>query len=177
MKSDKNIFDVLFSRSSYRGKYKDSPVPREDLELIIKAGIAAPSGCNRQTPVFVAIDDKDKISAIRKAFPRPSTQTAPAFIMVFTQKIVGIDGYYYNVEDYAAAIENMLLTIKALGYESCWYQGGVRACADEFRALVKLPEQYSFVCLLPVGIAEDEVSMLLDKKIFSERAWFNEYKI
>ncbi len=176
MKSEKNALEIIFSRSSYRGKYKDAAVPREDLELIIKAGIAAPSGCNRQTPVFVAVDDAEKVSAIRTAFPRPSIMTAPAFIMVFTQKIVGIDGHYYNVEDYAAAIENMLLTIKTLGYESCWYQGGVRACAEEFRKLVNLPEQFNFVCLLPVGLAAEEVSMQLDKKEFSERAWFNEYK-
>lgn len=175
MKKDYAILDTIFTRSSYRGTFKDIPVPREDLEAIIKAGIAAPSGCNRQTPAFVAIDDKEKIDIIRKAFPRPSSETAPAFIMVFTQKIVGIDGHYYHVEDYAAAIQNMLLAIKALGYESCWYQGGVRACSDEFKALVNMPDNFTFVCLLPIGIAAEEVKMLQGKKSFEERAWFNEY--
>ena len=170
-----DIFDIIFSRSSYRGNFKNIPVPRSDLELIVRAGIAAPSGCNCQTPAFVIIDEPAKTDALKAIFPKPSCMSAPAFIMVFTQQIPGIDGHFYNVEDYAAAIQNMLLTIKALGYESCWYQGNVRACAEDFRALTSMPEQYSFVCLLPVGIAEDKAVAVREKKDFEERAWFNEY--
>lgn len=32
------------TRRSYRGKYKNQPVPREDLQKILEAGLAAPSG-------------------------------------------------------------------------------------------------------------------------------------
>ena len=171
----KSVFDVIFSRSSYRGSFSSKPVPKEDLKLIVNAGIAAPSGCNCQTPAFVIVDDAEKCKCIKDAFPRPSIQSAPAFIMVFTQSIPGIDGHFYNVEDYAAAIENILLAIKALGYESCWYQGGVRSCAEVFRRLVGMPDIYTFVCLLPVGVAAEEASPIKTKKSFEERAWFNCY--
>jgi|GEM_PF-88023 len=170
----KDALDLIFSRSSYRGAFIQEAVPRCDLELIVKAGIAAPSGCNCQTPAFVIMDDSDKCDIIKKIFPKPSCQSAPAFIMVFTQSIPGIDGHFYNVEDYSAAIENMLLAIKALGYESCWYQGGVRNCAEEFKALAKMPDNFRFVCLLPVGKAADEVISIKNKKTFEERAWINE---
>ena len=39
--------DTIFSRTSYRGSFKEEPIPREDLTAIMEAGIAAPSGCNR----------------------------------------------------------------------------------------------------------------------------------
>ena len=173
---DNEILRILFSRSSYRGKYQDISVPRKDLETIIKAGIAAPSGCNRQTPAFVGVDEPDQVEAVRKIFIRPSCQTAPAFIMVFTQKIAAADGYYYNVEDFAAATENMLLAIKALGYETCWYEGNVRDCASDLAKVVNMPPQYELVCLLPVGVAADKPVKLKVKKSFEERAWINRYR-
>ena len=169
------VLNTIFDRSSYRGAFRDIPVPRHDLELILKAGIAAPSGCNRQTTAFVAVDDPEKVRAVKAIFDRPSGQSAPAFIMVFAQEAVAADGHFYHIEDFAAAMENMLLAIKALGYESCWYQGNVRDCAKELAAVVNMPERYQLKGLLPVGIPADEPVKLKVKKPFETRAWFNEY--
>lgn len=171
------VLNVIFDRSSYRGAFRDIPVPRSDLELILKAGIAAPSGCNRQTTAFVAVDDPEKVRAVKEIFQRPSCRSAPAFIMVFTQAVAAADGHFYHVEDFAAAMENMLLAIKALGYESCWYQGNVRDCAAELAAVVNMPERYQLKGLLPVGVPADKPVKLKVKKPFEARAWFNEYTI
>ena len=169
------VLNTIFDRSSYRGAFRDIPVPRHDLELILRAGIAAPSGCNRQTTAFAAVDDPEKVQAVKAIFDRPSCQSAPAFIMVFAQEAVAADGHFYHVEDFAAAMENMLLAIKALGYESCWYQGNVRDCAKELAAVVGMPERYQLKGLLPVGVPADEPVKLKVKKPFEARAWFNEY--
>lgn len=174
--SNNPTLDTIFSRLSYRGSYQNKEVSREDLVLILKAGAAAPSGCNRQTTSFIAVDDKDLVDQIKKIFPNPSCQTAPAFILVLTQKIAGIDGRYYHVQDYGAAMENMLLAIKSMGYESCWYEGGVRAHGKEISALMKVPEELELVCLLPVGIAAEEARPNINKKPFEERVWFNGYR-
>lgn len=34
-------------------------------------------------------------------------------------------GKCFAVQDYSAAIENMLLAIVELGYQSCWYEGHI----------------------------------------------------
>lgn len=166
---------TIFSRSSYRGLFTGTPVPRHDLETILRAGIAAPSGCNRQTTAFVAVDDPDRVARIKQIFRRPSCDTAPAFILIFTREIPGVDGHNYNIEDFSAAVENMLLAIKSLGYESCWYQGGIRNCLESLRAVVRMPDPYRLICLLPVGVAAEPVSSAAEKKPFGQRAWFNEY--
>jgi|GEM_PF-2879220 Nitroreductase len=54
-----NVFEAINSRRSYRGKFKDTPVPREDLVKIMEAGLAAPSGCNKQTTSLIAVDDPE----------------------------------------------------------------------------------------------------------------------
>ena len=92
-----------------------------------------------------------------------------------TQRIIAYRDRCFAVHDYSAAIENMLLAIVALGYQSCWYEGhitDVDRIGDKMARILGVPEDYELVCLLPVGVAADLVTGP-KKKSFSERAWFN----
>ena len=51
-----DVLEAIEARKSYRGKYKPTPVPREHLRTIMEAGLAAPSGCNKQTTSLIAIE-------------------------------------------------------------------------------------------------------------------------
>ena len=170
-----NILSLINSRRSYRGTYKSAPVPREDLRKIMEAGLAAPSGCNKQTTSLIAVDDKEVLSELMGVIDPPVAETAPAAICVLTQRINAYRDKCFAVQDYSAAIENMLLMITALGYESCWYEGHItdddRIC-DKMAEILGVPEGYELVCLLPVGVAADEVKAP-KKRAFEERAWFN----
>ena len=174
-----NVMNAILSRHSYRGKYKPIPVPREDLLTIMKAGLAAPSGCNKQTTSLIAVDDPIVLKRLFAAIDPPVAETAPAVICVLTQRIFAYRDRCFAVQDYSAAIENMLLAITELGYQSCWYEGHI---TDEDRIgyriaqILGVPDDYELVCILPVGIAETEPAAP-QKKSFEERAWFNSYPI
>ena len=173
-----NVFEVLFQRRSYRGKFKDTPVPREDLRKILEAGLAAPSGCNKQTTSLIAVDDPEVLSKLKAVIDPPVAQTAPAAICVLTQRINAYRDRCFAIQDYSAAIENMLLAIVELGYQSCWYEGHITdedRIGEKMAEILDVPEGYELICYLPVGIAEDEVRMP-NKKEFSDRAWFNSFK-
>lgn len=118
-----NILEAIQNRHSYRGKYASTPVPREDLKTIMEAGLAAPSGCNTQTTSLIAVDDPAILKELNAIINKPVGATAPAMICVLTQRIPSYHGRCFAVQDYSAAIENMLLAITALGYESCWVEG------------------------------------------------------
>ena len=45
---------LIMNRRSCRGQYKPDRVPREDLKTILETGLAAPSGCNKQTVSLIA---------------------------------------------------------------------------------------------------------------------------
>ena len=170
-----DIFDIINGRSSYRGVYKPVPVPREDLLKIMRAGAAAPSGCNKQTTSFIAVDDKKLLDEIKALIEPPVAVTAPAFILVLTRKIFAYRDKCFNVQDYSAAIENMLLAVKALGYESCWYEGHITDdddIAGKIAAHIGVPDEFKIVCILPVGIADGEVKKA-PKKPFEQRICFN----
>ncbi len=172
-----NVTEAIHQRHSYRGKYLDTPVPKADLEEIMRAGLAAPSGCNRQTTSLIAVDDPEVLSRIRGVIDPPVGETAPAAICVLTQRINAYRNRCFAVQDYSAAIQNMLLTIVELGYQSCWYEGHItdddQICAKIARIL-NVPDGYDLVCYLPVGKAESD-PLIPKKKAFAERAWFNSF--
>ncbi|MDD3213949.1 MAG: nitroreductase family protein, partial [Eubacteriales bacterium] len=115
--------DAIFERTSYRGRYTAEPVPRGDLETILEAGLAAPSGCNKQTTSLIAVDDPLLLKKLRSAIGRTVGETAPAMICVLTRRINAYRSMCFSTQDYAAAIQNMLLAAVALGYQSCWVEG------------------------------------------------------
>jgi len=167
-----DVFECIQKRCSYRGSYKTTPVPREDLEKIIKAGLAAPSGCNKQTTSLVGLDDRQILNSITGLIKGKSV---PAGVCVLTRKIPGYANVYFNIQDYAAAIENILLAVTALGYASCWIEGQVTGDAEtqkQITKLLNLPPEYTVVAFLPVGIPENE-GKRPSYKSFSERAWYN----
>ena len=173
-----SVLDVIMGRHSYRGRYLPCKVPREDLTAILEAGLAAPSGCNKQTVSLIAVDDESLLKRIRAVIDPPVAETAPAMILVLTQRICAYRDRCFAPQDYSAAIENMLLAIKALGYESCWYEGHITdtdRIGDKIAKILKVPEGYELVCLLPVGRAEASPAGP-KKKPFEERAWFNGFR-
>ncbi len=170
-----DMLNLIQQRRSYRGKFKPDPVPRAHLTTILKAGLAAPSGCNKQTVSLIAVDDPEVLKALRQVIDPPVGETAPAMICVLTQRICAYRDRCFAVQDYAAAIENMLLAITALGYQSCWYEGHITdtdRIGEKMARILGVPDGYELVCFLPVGIGETEPAAPR-KKPFEERAWFN----
>lgn len=180
MTSEKNlVYETIIGRHSYRGKYTPDKVPRNDLKLILEAGLAAPSGCNKQTTHLIAVDDEELLRKLLSEIDPPVAQTAQAMICVLTKRINAYRDRCFATQDYAAAIENMLLMIHAMGYESCWYEGHITdtdRIGDRIARLLGVPEGYELVCILPVG--RPEAAPACPKKLpFEERAWFNGFGV
>ena len=171
----RSALETISVRHSYRGEYSPEPVPREDLVKIASAGISAPSGCNKQTTDLIVVDDPATLDAIKAVIDPPIARTAPAFIVVLTRRVNAYRDKCFAVQDYSAAIENMLLAIVELGYQSCWYEGHItdddRIC-DKIASVLGVPDGCDVVCLLPVGKALDDFHAP-SKKGFAERVSFN----
>ncbi|MBR3927393.1 MAG: nitroreductase family protein [Clostridia bacterium] len=170
-----NTLEAILRRHSYRGEFENTPVPREHLTLIMQAGLDAPSGCNKQTTSLIAVDDPSVLAKLRTVIDPPVGETAPAAICVLTRKIIAYRDRCFSIHDYSAAIENMLLAITDLGYQSCWYEGHITdldRIGDKMAKMLGVPDEYELVCFLPVGVPKGEVRGP-KKKPFSERAWFN----
>lgn len=174
--------DAIFQRKSYRGAYLPDPVPRANLTTLLEAGLSAPSGCNKQTTSLIAVDDPALLREIFAIMDLPDCKSAPAVICVLSKHIAAYrDGWgkerCYSVQDYAAAIENILLEAVQLGYQSCWIEGHVTDADEQGKRIAEMlavPEYYELVAVLPIGRAAEPLQSV-QKRPFSERAWFNRF--
>jgi nitroreductase len=170
------LFEALAKRHSYRGPFTDAPVPREDLRKIVQAGIQAPSGKNEQVVSFVIVDDPELLRRVAAVVNRPVCNTAKAMIACVADPRPVFEGFSFDREDCAAAVENMLLAITALGYASVWLDGVLRVnqVAEKVGQLLGVPAGKTVRVLLPLGVPA-QPGVQKEKLPFEKRAWFNRY--
>lgn len=169
-----DLFEAIDKRSCYRGTFNDTPVTREVLQLVIEAGIKAPSACNKQSPSFIGVDDPDLIKRIADVIQKPTCVTAKAMIVcVSDDRPVYGDISFYK-EDCAAATENMLLALTSFGYSTVWLDGVLRrdGNAEKIGEILEIPSNKRVQILLPIGVAA-EVSPRSTRLSFEQRASFN----
>jgi len=173
-----DVFEAIEKRHSYRGDFLDKPVPREDLEKIVKCGLHAPSGCNAQTTSFVIVDEPELLKQISDIIGKPFVSQAKTIIVCVLSEQTVYHGKSFAVEDCSAAVENMLLAITALGYATVWLDGVIRLenRAEKIARLLGVPSDKQVRVVLPIGVPAQQCSPNKKKK-FSERAWFNKYKL
>jgi nitroreductase len=171
-----DLFDAIASRYSYRGEFADSSLPRADLAKIVQAGIQAPSACNAQVVSFVIVDDAKLVRQIAEILEKPFCLTAKAMIVCVADPRPVYSNLSFAAEDCAAAVENMLLAITALGYASVWLDGVVRAedRAVRIGRLLDVPPDRQVRIVLPIGVPV-EPGAQRDRFPFADRAWFNRY--
>ncbi|HUU69369.1 MAG TPA: nitroreductase family protein [Planctomycetota bacterium] len=167
-----DLFEAIAKRHSYRGDYRNQPVPREDLQKIVQAGIVAPSGCNAQSTTFVIVDDAAVMEQVRQIVPVKS----PAVIVCVVDPSPVYKGTSFEKEDCAAAVENMLLAVTALGYATVWLDGVLRTegKAEKLAEVLGVPKGKHVQILLPIGVPTEQGTQR-EKKAFAERAWLNVY--
>ena len=165
----------ILTRTSYRGKYDPTPIPREHLQQLLEAGLSAPSGCNQQTTSLIAVDDPALLAKLNALTDSRVGQTAPAMILVLTRRIIAYRDRTFFIQDYSAAIENILIAAVSMGYESCWVEGHITDADNIGRQMADVlgvPQEYELVCYLPIGKATEATQKPV-KQPFSARAWFN----
>ncbi len=174
-----DLFEAIAKRHSYRGPYRDQPVPEADLRRIVQAGLQAPSGKNAQTTNFVIVTQPDLLRQIgRMHTSNPAVQQAKALIacIIDARPEPIYEGHSFQIEDCAAAVENILLAATALGYASCWIDGWLRVeqRAQTIGRLLGLPDGKIIRILLPVGVPAEPWPQK-QKLPFEQRAWFNRF--
>ena len=174
-----DLFEAIAKRQSYRAGFKDELVSKDDLRKIVEAGLKAPSGMNKQTTSFVIIDDQQILENIRQIHKdNKAMQQCQALIACIIDKEPEsiYEGYSFQIEDCAAAVENMLLATTALGYATVWVDGWLRVQdrADKIGKLLCVPKDKIVRVVLPIGIPSEEYTQPA-KKPFEQRAWFNKY--
>ncbi|NLV98292.1 MAG: nitroreductase, partial [Clostridiaceae bacterium] len=120
------FFEVIRKRHSYRGSFQPLAVPEEDIHAIMEAGLRAPSGYNQQTTSFIVVTDADLRKKIAELVPTAALKTAPVIVIPVSKHQVTHENLAFEIEDYAASVENIMLAITAKGYAGVWMDGDVK---------------------------------------------------
>ena len=121
---------ALIERRSCRS-YKPDPIPADILDQILEAGTYAATGMGRQSPIMIAVTDKetrDKLSRMNAAVMGASNDPfygAPVVIIVLANRAVPT--YLY---DGSLVMGNLMNAAHALGIASCW----IHRAKEEFES-------------------------------------------
>ena len=122
--------ESLVTRRSVRN-YKADMVPREVLDQIIEAGTYAPTGMGRQSPLIVAVTNRelrDKLSGWNAKIMGTDSDPfygAPVVLIVLADK--SAPTYLY---DGSLVMGNLMNAAHALGVSSCW----IHRAKEEFES-------------------------------------------
>ena len=118
------MLEAIVKRRACRSFDKDKEVEQSKIDEIVKAGLLAPSGMNRQTPVVIVIKDKetrDKLMELNRAAGNGRFHgsldpfyNAPVILLVVANK----NGL--SMLDGGATMENLLLEATNQGLASAW---------------------------------------------------------
>ena len=126
-----DAIENLMTRRSIR-KYKSDMVPKDIIEKIVEAGTYAATGMNKQSPIIIAVTNKelrDRLSAMNAKIMGANTDpfyNAPVVLIVLANK----DTMPTYVYDGSLVMGNLMNAAHAYGISSCW----IHRAKEEFES-------------------------------------------
>lgn len=146
-------------RRSHR-KYTDEEIDAEDVKLILRAALMAPTSKGQRAWQFVVVDDKMDLEKLSDA-----KDLGGQFIKEAPLAIVVLGDPMQNdcwIEDGSIAAISMQYQAEDLGLGSCWVQMRGRGLSDGttadtvIRGVLDIPDNLSVLCVLTFGHKADE---------------------
>lgn len=129
---------TILTRSSVRA-YTDQSVEQDKIEKLLRAGMAAPSACDKRPWHFVVVTDKQQLKGLAEANPNASyADSAPLAIVVcgdMSKTLQGVEQQFW-IQDCSAASENILLAAHAMGLGAVW--AGTYPAAERCQAVARV---------------------------------------
>ena len=150
-------FESIIKRRSIR-KYKKDNVSDKMIEVLLKAGMYAPSARNTQPWHFIVIKDRQILNKIMDFHPYAMMLSdAPLAIVICGDKAIEPNEAYLSI-NCSAATENVLLAAHEQGLGTVWL--GVyprQERMDGVSALLNLPSDILPVSIVAVGYSDELV--------------------
>ena len=146
-------------RRSHR-KFTDQEIDADDVRLILRAALMAPTSKGQRAWQFVVVDDKTDLEKLADA-----KDMGGQFIKGAPLAVVVLGDPLQNdcwVEDGSIAAISMQYQAEDLGLGSCWVQMRGRGLSDGttadtvIRGILDIPENLSVLCIIAIGHKADD---------------------
>jgi nitroreductase len=155
-----NAIDAIFNRKSVRNFIKDKEVSSEDLDTILRAGMAAPTAKNMQPWSFVLLTDREIMDKLGNALPYCKMihqATAAIIVCAHPEWSIADKKIEYSIIDACAATENILIAAEALGLGAVWT--AVYPREDRMhptREIIGIPGDIIPLNVIPIGYPDGQ---------------------
>lgn len=146
--------ETIFNRKSVR-KYTTQPVGKDKLEMLVRAGMAAPSSKDRRPWEFIIVTDRELLDTLGNGLPlaRMLKETQQA-IVVCGDTIKSSNAWFL---DCSAAAQNILLAAQSMGLGGVWtaafpYPDRMKIIQET----LKLPDNILPLTIIPIGYPEGQ---------------------
>ncbi len=112
----------MLTRTSVK-KYRPDPVSKEILDKIIEAGTYAPTGRNAQSPIILAVTNRqvrDELSKLNAKVLSAPEGTDPFYGAPIVLVVLAAKERNTRVYDGSLVMGNLQLAAHALGVGACW---------------------------------------------------------
>lgn len=145
------LMEAMATRRSVRA-YKDTDIPEDLVDTVIRAAMMAPSAGNQQPWQFIVVRDREKMKQVTTFHPYAGMLKNVSVSVIVCGDPDGKKWPDFWVQDCSAAIENMLLAARDLGLGTVW--AGIYPLEDRMagmRKLFHIPENVYPLAIIPIG--------------------------
>lgn len=149
-----NFSELIKIRRSMR-QFTDELLNGDDVKLLLRAGLMAPSSKGLHSYEFIVVEDKEMLAALSQCKQVGSDFLAGAPLAIVVLADPAVSDVW--VEDASVAATHILLQAEDLGLGACWIQVRNRFAADGrpteeiVKSLLGIPEDRGVVCIIAVG--------------------------
>jgi len=144
---------VIHNRKSVRN-FTGEPVSDEDLDIIIKAAMTAPSAVNCQPWEFIVVKERKALDALGDVLPYTKMiyKAGAAIVVCAVPAKAHKQKIEYAIIDASLASENILLAAEAIGLGAIWtaaypYEDRMKPV----RSILNIPEDVIPLNVIPIG--------------------------
>lgn len=147
------VLENIHARKSVR-QFTSEAVTADQIEIMLKAAMAAPSAVNQQPWRFVVVTGRERLDRLSEGLPYAKMLKQATLAIVVCGETTwrgGQDNPYWS-QDCSAATQNLLLAAEALGLGAVWtavYPDGDRL--EWVTRTLEIPEGVLPLCVVPIG--------------------------
>jgi nitroreductase len=168
---------VIHNRKSVRS-YTGDPIAEDQIEILLKAAMAAPSAVNCQPWAFVVVTDRKILDKLGDTLPYAKMlyKAGAAIIVCSIPRKAHKKMAEYAVIDSTLASENILLAAEAIGLGAIWtaaYPYSDRM--EPVRSILNIPPDVIPLNVIPIGhpTGEDKPKEKFNPKLIHTETWKN----
>ncbi len=120
--------NTLVNRKSARSFQEGKHVPKEVLDQIVAAGLNAPSGKNKQSPLFIVVSNDEMVKELSKLNAAVMNIPADPFYGALDVIAVVAKKQFTYIYDGSLAMGNLLNAAYSLGVDARW----IHRCKEVF---------------------------------------------